>query len=267
MLETQNKLSFTDNELKSITVNAVGRSSEAGTKAIMRIGLASEEQYLANGTIKYPDKYINGKPNPESFNSGFSVGLLQWDIGQQRNGKEIIEIYNNSNYIKENPTLAISEKDIEKFAKVLEQNRDRDLNGENTNLTRIDIRRGNDYYRENLTRKLNNFFLTNEGFKYVLSLQERHYDERLKDTLDAIIPKSPSIQNMSREYAIEMIAAITKVTNQQGNIKSIEPFLIDKNIHTKQEIVNKIKDTYSNSVDKGVDNAIEGAKLYNTLSN
>jgi uncharacterized protein YecT (DUF1311 family) len=34
------ELNFTDNELKSIAVNAMDKSSEAGTKAVMRIGLA-----------------------------------------------------------------------------------------------------------------------------------------------------------------------------------------------------------------------------------
>ena len=259
---------FTDNELRYIALNAVGRTSEAGGKSVIRIGLAIPEKYLTkDAKIDYPSK-----GSKDSFNSGFSVGVFQWDIGQQENGKEIIEAYNNSEYVKSGKGKSITK--IDEYALVLQQNRDVDMfgtSGKNAVEKRIDIRRIKDTdkvhkeYRTDLARPLNSFFNTDEGYKFIVSLQERQYETNLKPVMEEVL-KSKSVQSMSREDAVEVLSAVAKLKNQaNGNLTA---FINDeKNIHTKQEIIGKIKDTYSKYVDEGIDSAIKGAELYNTLSN
>jgi hypothetical protein len=259
---------FTDNELRSIAVNAAGRTSEAGGKAVIRIGLAVPEKYLEEkGKIDYPAKGSNG-----SFNSGFSVGVFQWDIGQKKNGKEIIEAYNNSEYVKSGKGESI--KKVDEYALVLQQNRDVDRFGkENSNeKDRYDIRRIDDetnrHYRTELARPLNAFFNTDEGYKFIMSLQERQYVENLKPAMEEAL-KSPSVQSMSKDDAVEVLSAIAKEKNQAGSVHAnVKQLLEDKEkLHTKDEIIGKIYASHGDYVDDGVKKTLEGAELYNILSN
>ncbi|MDR1285506.1 MAG: hypothetical protein LBJ88_04815 [Campylobacteraceae bacterium] len=269
---------FTDNELKSIAINAVGRSSEAGSKAIMRIGLAVPEKFLVEkdengkvyrtGKIKYPPEGAK-----DSINSGFSVGVLQWDIGQQKNGKEILEIYNDSEHVKNGGGAKIAEDKVDEYTLILQQNRDTDRFGKkNSGEERYDVRRGedkvSDYYRNNLTRPLNNFFVTNEGYKFVMSLQEKQYNTKLESEMKAAL-ESPSVQNMSRDDAVGVLAAIAKEKNQAGFVhKDVKALLDDKEkLHTKDEIAKQIYSAHGKYVEDGVKKTLEGAELYNTLYN
>ncbi|MDR0579407.1 MAG: hypothetical protein LBG21_02280 [Campylobacteraceae bacterium] len=259
---------FTDNELRSIALNAVGRTSEAGGKSVIRIGLAIPDGHITDDAkINYPPK-----GSKESFNSGFSVGVFQWDIGAKKNGKEIIEVYNNSEYVKSGKGKSIPEDKVDAYALVLQQNRDVDMFGnENSDKNRMDIRRirekdtVNIEYREKLARSLNSFFNTDEGYKFIVSLQERQYETNLKPVMEEAL-NSKAVQSMSREDAVETLSAVAKLKNQANG--DISTFIKDeKNIHTKQEIIDKIKATHGKYVDDGIDKTLKGAELYNTLYN
>ncbi|WP_143691211.1 hypothetical protein, partial [Wohlfahrtiimonas populi] len=104
---------FTDNEIKSIAINPMGRSSEAGVLSVMKLGLAVRDANINNGIVNHPS----------DNNSGYTVGPFQWDIAAQRNGKEFVERYNNSEYIINNPDKRIPDNEVDTIAYRLQQNR------------------------------------------------------------------------------------------------------------------------------------------------
>ena len=70
---TQSKIIFTDNELRHIALNAMGRASEAGTEPVFRLGFAAN--------------IVDGVP---SNNSGYTLGYMQVDYGAQTDFKKNI---------------------------------------------------------------------------------------------------------------------------------------------------------------------------------
>ncbi|MDR0723699.1 MAG: peptidoglycan-binding protein [Endomicrobium sp.] len=242
---------FTENELKSIATNAMGRSSEAGQEAVMKLGLAVNVN--RNGAIQHKPR-----TDPKANNSGYSAGLFQWDFGARKNGKDFIKDYNNSTYVKEHPEKAITDEDINKYTKLLNQNRDSDGGVQKYDTIR----------RSQVGKDFNAFLATDDGYKFVMLLQEEQFKRDLESAMKSAL-NSPAVQNMSKEDAVETLAAIAKVKNQAGSIKPSISTLMNNSdqIATKDQILDKIYTNYPDHVDKGVKATLGGAKLYNELSN
>lgn len=250
--ELQNN--FTNNELRSISANSMGRGSEAGVLPVMTLGFAGN---VSDGNLTFT--YSNGT----AHNSGYTVGFMQWDFGQKRNASELVEAYNRSSYVQQNPNKRIDESDIANTISALEQNGTRTYN------------ESRDIRQDELGENINGFLKTSDGYRFVMELQEQQYngiEPRMTRALNSV-----ALQNMNRNDAQEVLAIIAKVSNQAGSalyINGVETGLgevlreMENNQnYTKEEIVNRLKDRYSNVVDNGIDSTLKGAKSYNTLYN
>lgn len=51
---------FTDNEIKPIAINPMGRSNEAGVLSVMKLGLAVRNANINNGIVNHPSDNSNG---------------------------------------------------------------------------------------------------------------------------------------------------------------------------------------------------------------
>lgn len=256
-------LKFSDNELKAIAVNSMGRASEAGVLSVMRLGLAVPGKLNSKGAFEHAIPY------PTKGNtSGYTIGFFQWDVGAKKNGREIIDAYNSSDYVKANPTKKVNETDIADTVSRLEQNRD------DGPKIKSDIRNAE------IGQNLNAFFKTAEGYRLIMTLQNRQFENELKVSMEKAL-LSPSVQAMNREDAQITLAAIAKLKNQAGHVNSsISKLLEDpKTLVTKDDVLNKIYALYPNTpatetelakeneVQKGVKTTVLGAELYNKLSN
>jgi hypothetical protein len=222
--------------------------------AVMKLGLAVNVK--SDGAILH-------KPStdPLANNSGYSVGFFQWDIGQNKNGKEFIEAYNNSNYVKEHPEKAIAEQDIAKYVKLLNQNRDSDGGVQKYDTIR----------RSQVGKDFNAFLATDDGYKFVMGLQEKQFEKELKPRMIEVA-NSKAVQNMSRDDAQIVLAAMAKVINQAGGgrfdkDKDGIKTLLSSETTTKDKIIDQIHSKYPKHVDEGVDATVKGANLYNKLLN
>lgn len=243
---------FTDNEIKSIAINPMGRSSEAGVLSVMKLGLAVRDANINNGIVNHPS----------DNNSGYTVGPFQWDIAAQRNGKEFVERYNNSEYIINNPDKRIPDNEVDTIAYRLQQNR-KTFEADSTQM--VDIR------RENIGQNINAFLKTSDGREFISELQNRHYINALESELQRI-SNMPALHNMSDDDARIILAACAKLINQTGSVggkadsRGLEALLNDKNT-TKDIFVNKINATTGPLVREGVAATINGAILYNKINN
>lgn len=236
---------FTENELKFLAANAMGRSSEAGSLAVMKLGLAIPNANLStsNGvtTVSYPS----------GNNSGYTVGFFQWDFGAKRNAREMIDAYNEW----AGDDKKIPAADIDSVVQRLEQNRDHGP------AQRIDLR------NEALGRNFNEFLASDKGYEFVMGLQAKQYDDALSPAMQRAL-QSPAVQNMSREDAQIVLAAVSKVTNQRGSVQNSVWTMLEneKTPATKDQILGQIYAVSSKWVVQGVQHTVQGAELNNKLA-
>ena len=245
--------SFSDNELKALAINAMGRSSEAASLPVMELGLADNVD---------KDGIVRSK-----YNSGYSLGFFQWDFGakDQQSAKDLVSSYNA--WAKLHPQYP--QINVDSSVALLTKHGKPELNK-----PAAEVLSGQpDLRLSPLGKNLNAFLKSPKGFEFNLSLQERQYNEILKPALNEALA-TPALQKMSREDASIVLAALGKTKNQAGFIdskkwphdKKILPLLQDRNV-TKEQILNKIKSAHTDVVDKGVDATVRGAELFNKISN
>lgn len=250
---------LSDNELKAIAINAMGRSSEAGSLPVMQLGLAGSEK--------------EGKAYP-IMRSGYSLGFFQWDFGNKdsdaSSAKALVNAYNDWAKNSKKPEI----KDIDATAKLLH------LHGQSTEKSKIpetDALYGKEDFRGTETGKnINAFLASDKGYEFNFSLQEKHYETDLKPKLNSLM-KTKAIQNMNENDTRVVMAALAKVKNQAGNVPGSISKILDSDKTTKDDVLQKIYDTYPQQTNKkgekvdhvvtqGVKHTVKGAELYNTLA-
>lgn len=232
---------LSENELQALSINAMGRASEGGTSAMMKIGFASN--------------IVSGKP---VNNSGFTIGFFQWDFAQKGNesAREFIDEYNNwANKLHQSKI-----QDVDQAVKDLRQNRDRGW--------QYDIRSAA------LGKQLNSFLASPDGYRFNLKMQERQFNEDLSPMLRDMA-QTPALKNMSQDDARTALAVLAKIKNQTGPV-GFRRFgadeLLSQSNATPQTLLDRVhqryppKDGKPHDVVTGVEATVRGAELFNKLT-
>ena len=233
---------FSDEELRSLAVNAMGRGSEAGSLPVMKLGLATNTNH---GIVHFSS----------GNNSGYTVGFFQWDFGQKdaQSARDMVEGYNR--WAPADKQIA----DVDNAVHLLRLHGS-SKNGADALEGKTDIR------TTDLGHKLNSFLGSEQGYAYVMGLQERQYNEELKPAMKLVMD-TPAVKNLSDDDARIVIAAIAKVKNQAG---SVDPDILAsfQNSHaTKDGLLKSIYDNSGKWVDEGVKATVKGASFFNAIAN
>lgn len=289
-METEKNTSLlTDNELRHIALNAMGRASEAGSAPVFRFGFASN----IHSSINLPDN-----------NSGLTLGYMQVDFGAHPGKiKPLISDYNK--WANENNYPLIT--DINEAERLLTQNRNIVLtnllpaynewanknNQSELNLKTDTAKHITDTLKANaegvvklqnnhperkfidvrnteLGKNFNTFLSSEAGHDAVIGLQEAAYKD-IENNMKSVMNNS-SFEKMSRDEQIYVLGVIGKISNQAGPNSNKTKSMINIITGAESEISFDTFKTQSASIANspayvkgGYEHTVKGVNVFNKL--
>ncbi|PPU75904.1 hypothetical protein XcuCFBP2542_12085 [Xanthomonas cucurbitae] len=263
---------ITDNELKATIYLAVGVASEGSVRGrnvayelsfagyIHQSGETSRRQPIEAGAFR------DGQLEP-IYNSGYSIGTLQTDFGQQRNdpdrnADQLLNAYQvwAREQVNENPGMLLTQQEYNQASLSLRR-QGNEIRGDRQ--TAID----NGYdIPTGIKTRLNAFMASDAGITYVHNQDVRQIDHLLREGGAVRQLEDTSLyQNATQDDQIRMATVIAKLENQDG--ARHWPGVIEQINDGSIDSLDGIKAGVPQHLRGDRDNALRGAEVVIALRN
>jgi len=268
----QNPQRISDADLQAAIYFAVGVASEGSLRGrnvayeISFAGYIHHEGDTARRVPREAGTFHEGQLEPV-YNSGYSIGTLQTDFGQQRNdpnrsADRLLNAYQTwaQTQAAEHPELALSQQEFEQASQALRR-QGNEIRGDRTTTADngYDIPAG-------IKTRLNAFMASDAGITYVHNQDVRQVNQLLRaDGAVRALEATALYQGASQDDQIRMTTVIAKLENQDGNrhwpdiIRQIGDGSIDS--------LDGIKAGVPQHLQGDRDNALRGAEVLIALRN
>lgn len=261
---------LTDNELRATIYFAVGVASEGSLRGrnvaydLAFAGYIHREGDTARGQPREAGVFREGRLEP-IYNSGYSIGTLQTDFGQQRNdaNRNADQLFNAyqawaQGHAHQRPSLALTPAEYDQASDALRR-QGNEIRGDRRTVTDngYDVPAG-------IKTRLNEFLRSDEGNTFVHNQDVRQVNHLLRDGGSIRELEDTSLyRNATTDDQIRMATVISKLENQDGRrnwpriVQRIEGGAIDSLDALKAAVPQHLH------VDR--DNALRGAELVISL--
>ena len=241
-MATNNLIS--DNEFYAIAFFGVGAATEAGSmEKAYRLSIAADKTKDKNGVVT--------KIQPIQ-NSGYTISMLQNDLGQQRKRNEETARYllraTQSWTAQHRPELKFQENEIEPFIKELSQ-QGREIN-----------RGGGKPLHPKIRPAVDAFLASDTGIAFTHSLDVKQVS-RINKHIFTPLAQTPLYQSSSRDDKIRLLTVTSKAFNQnEAAGRAVVRAIKQGRHHSLNDVYHHI-DSLGEYLEKGRSRALKGAEI------
>jgi len=254
-----------DNELRATIYFAVGVASEGSNRGrnvayeLAFAGYIHREGDTARGQPREAGVYREGQLEP-IYNSGYSVGTLQTDFGQQRNdanrnADQLLNAYQEwARQPGQRPNLALTQAEYDQASDALRR-QGNEIRGDRQTVTDngYDVPAG-------IKTRLNEFLQSDAGITFVHNQDVRQVNHLLRDG-GAVreLADTALYRNATADDQIRMATVISKLENQDG--RRNWPGIINRIENGTIASVDDLNAAVPRHLQGDRDNALRGAEL------
>ena len=260
---------LTDNELRATIYFGVGVASEGSLRGrnvaydLAFAGYIHREGDTARGQPREAGVYREGQLEPV-YNSGYSVGTLQTDFGQQRNdanrnADQLLNAYQEwARQPGQRPNLALSPAEYDQASDALRR-QGNEIRGNRQTVTDngYDVPAG-------VKTRLNEFLRSDAGVTFVHNQDVRQVNHLLREG-GAVreLEDTALYRNATADDQIRMATVISKLENQDG--RRNWPGIINRIENGTIASLDDLKAAFPQHLHGDRDNALRGAELVISL--
>lgn len=258
-------VALTENELKAAIYFGVGQASEGSSRGrnvayeLAFAGYIHEAGDRARGEPREAGVYRQGQLEPR-YDSGYSVGTLQNDFGQQRNdvhrnADQMLNAYQEwARQPGQRPNLALTPAEYDQASDALRR-QGNEIRGDRQTVTDngFDVPAG-------IKTRLNEFLRSDAGITFVHDVDMRQVNHLLRAGGPVRELEDTALyRNATADDKIRMVTVISKLENQDGNRHW--PGIIHRVENGAIASLDDLKAAVPQSLHGDRDNALRGAEL------